>query len=76
LSWPALVDERFEELRTIRQLVDEHQWPSLVGAVAKDGRIVSEEGFGWPDREQRIAARRARLTCWRRSPSHSPQQPG
>ncbi len=57
LSWPALADQRFEELsHTIRQLVDEHQLPSVAVAVARDQRIIWEEGFGWANRELRIAA--------------------
>jgi CubicO group peptidase (beta-lactamase class C family) len=30
--------------------------PSLAVAVARDGKIVWEEGFGWADRERRIPA--------------------
>lgn len=53
----VLIDRRFAEIsNSIRQLIDERQLPSIVVAVAKDGRIVWEEGFGWADRDRRIAA--------------------
>src|SRR5690348_8075895 len=34
----------------------EHCIPSLVVAVAKGNTVLWEEGFGWADRERRIAA--------------------
>jgi CubicO group peptidase (beta-lactamase class C family) len=34
----------------------ERNVPSVAVAVARDGRIVWEEGFGWADRERRIPA--------------------
>jgi hypothetical protein len=34
----------------------EHDVPSLAVAVAKDGEIIWEAGFGWADRERRIRA--------------------
>jgi CubicO group peptidase (beta-lactamase class C family) len=40
----------------IRHLVDSAQVPSLTVAVAKDGRIVWEEGFGFADLERRAPA--------------------
>lgn len=42
--------------RAIRQLMDEQQLPSVVAAVAKDGRIIWEAAFGWADRERSIRA--------------------
>lgn len=49
--------DRFEDVRQfIRAELVEHSVPSLSVAVAKDGRIVWEEGFGWADREQRRPA--------------------
>lgn len=41
---------------TIRRELFARNIPSLAVAVAKDGQIVWEEGFGWADRENRVAA--------------------
>lgn len=50
-------DGRFDGVRGfIRQQITEKGLPSVAVAVAKDRRIVWEEGFGWADRERRIAA--------------------
>ena len=44
-------DDRFDPVRKrIRQQLEEKSIPSLTVAVAKDGKIVWEEGFGWADR--------------------------
>jgi CubicO group peptidase (beta-lactamase class C family) len=40
----------------IRAELVERAWPSLAIAVAQQGEIVWEEGFGWADRERRIPA--------------------
>jgi CubicO group peptidase (beta-lactamase class C family) len=40
----------------IREMMVAGAIPSISVAVVRDGRIVWEEGFGWADREQRIAA--------------------
>lgn len=40
----------------IRRIMDEHAVPSIAVAVARDGKIIWEEGFGWADRERKIAA--------------------
>lgn len=40
----------------IRRRLAADNIPSLAVAVAKDGKILWEEGFGWADREHRIAA--------------------
>jgi CubicO group peptidase (beta-lactamase class C family) len=40
----------------IRHLIDSAQVPSVTVAVAKDGRIVWEEGFGFADLERRTPA--------------------
>jgi CubicO group peptidase (beta-lactamase class C family) len=49
--------ERFEEVRArIVALVESGEIPSMAVAVAKDGRIVWEEAFGWADREKGIEA--------------------
>lgn len=47
----------FAKLREkIPQALVDRQVPSLSVAVAKDGKIVWEQGFGWADRENRLAA--------------------
>jgi CubicO group peptidase (beta-lactamase class C family) len=35
----------------------ERQLPSITVAVACDGKTLWEEGFGWADREARVAAK-------------------
>jgi CubicO group peptidase (beta-lactamase class C family) len=53
----AAADQRFARISfEIQQLIDEQQLPSLAVAVAKDGRVIWTAGFGWADRERRIAA--------------------
>ena len=46
-------DQTAESIR--RQLVDSGA-PSLAVAVAKDGKIIWEQGFGWADRARRVPA--------------------
>ena len=47
----------FDAIRSlIRRQMTERPVPSVAVAVARDGRIVWEEAFGWADRENRIAA--------------------
>src|SRR5437588_9391696 len=45
---------------TVRELIRtrlvEQSLPSLAVAVAREGEIVWEEGFGWADRENRVPA--------------------
>jgi len=41
---------------TIREVMAENSLASISVAVAKDGRIVWEESFGWADREKAIPA--------------------
>src|SRR5260370_8417600 len=54
---PVKADTRFEAARSvIRQAMDEKQITSVSVAVAKDGKIVWEESFGWADREKMIRA--------------------
>ncbi|MBA4757413.1 serine hydrolase domain-containing protein [Sphingosinicella sp.] len=53
---PAQAD-RFDPVRAaIREQLVENGVPSIAVAVMQDGKIVWEEGFGWADREKRIAA--------------------
>src|SRR5579862_6437913 len=56
LSAPAFADQ-FDSVRDfIRSRMTERQVPSITVAVARDGKILWEEGFGWADRENRVAA--------------------
>src|SRR5579863_1951898 len=56
LSAPAFADQ-FDNVRDfIRARMTEKQVPSYAVAVARDGKILWEEGFGWADRENRIPA--------------------
>lgn len=51
------VADQFDAIRErIRQQLVEQSIPSLAVAVAQDGRIVWQEGFGWADRERREPA--------------------
>jgi len=51
------VAAQFGEVRAnIERRLVEQDVPSLVVAVARDGEIIWEEGFGWADREKRIPA--------------------
>lgn len=49
--------DRFDGVReSIHRALDEQGMPSISLAVAHEGRIVWEEGFGWADRECRVPA--------------------
>jgi CubicO group peptidase (beta-lactamase class C family) len=49
--------DRWDSVRTvIRQQMTEQNLPSVSVAVAKDGKIIWEEAFGWADREKMIPA--------------------
>lgn len=53
----AFADDPFEAVRQrIEQQLVERQIPSLAVAVSKDGKLLWEEGFGWANRESRVAA--------------------
>jgi CubicO group peptidase (beta-lactamase class C family) len=53
----ANADTRFLPIaREMRHLVAEQTVPSIVIAVAKDGRIIWEFAVGWADRERQIPA--------------------
>src|SRR5213592_410418 len=59
LLLPALLlrADPFDAVRqSIRKQLVETQTPSIAVAVARDGKIIWEQGFGWADREKRIAA--------------------
>jgi CubicO group peptidase (beta-lactamase class C family) len=57
LPCPASADKRFEQVsRAIRQLIEAGEVPSVAVAVASDGQILWEAGFGWANREQLIEA--------------------
>jgi CubicO group peptidase (beta-lactamase class C family) len=56
---PAAAQETPERFREARALIDSliaQGTPSIAVAVAKDGRVLWEQGFGWADRERRVAA--------------------
>jgi CubicO group peptidase (beta-lactamase class C family) len=53
----ASAADRFEAARTaIRQQMVADDIPSVAIALSQKGKILWEEGFGWADRERRIAA--------------------
>jgi len=53
----ATAADRFDAIRAqIREGLVKDSVPSIAVAVAKDGKIVWEEGFGWADREKMIPA--------------------
>jgi CubicO group peptidase (beta-lactamase class C family) len=53
---PVAGDE-FDPVRAlIRRKLERHEAPSIAVAVARDGKIVWEEGFGWADKEQKRAS--------------------
>ncbi len=57
LAIQVLAADQFGPVRDfIRTQMLQRQVPSIAVAVAKDGKILWEEGFGWADREKRIAA--------------------
>jgi len=56
-SCAQLRADPFDRVReTIRRQLVETQTASIAVAVARDGKILWEQGFGWADREKRIAA--------------------
>lgn len=53
----AHASDRFAAVREyIRTEMTERSVPSIAVAVAKDGKIIWEEGFGWADLEKRLPA--------------------
>lgn len=54
---PAVAADRFTAVREqIRAGMIEQSVPSIAVAVAQDGKILWEEGFGWADLEKRVPA--------------------
>ena len=54
---PVCAEDPFADVRKlIERELRERQIPSLAVAVAKDGDIIWEQGFGWADREHRVRA--------------------
>jgi Beta-lactamase class C and other penicillin binding proteins len=54
---PVCAADSFDPIRaSIRKQLVDQAVPSLAVAVVKDGKIVWEEGFGWANREKRVAA--------------------
>lgn len=50
-------DDPFEPVRQqIAKLLVDENVPSVAVAVARDGKIIWEQGFGWADRENRVPA--------------------
>jgi CubicO group peptidase (beta-lactamase class C family) len=57
LAHAAPAKDRFEEVRVyIREQMAEGNVSAVSVALSRRGKIVWEEGFGWADRENRIAA--------------------
>lgn len=53
----AAADDRFEGVRqTILAEIEGGRLPSLAVAVARNGKVVWEEGFGWADLEHQVPA--------------------
>lgn len=56
-AMPAMAGDRFDHIRDfIRSQMVEKSLPSVAVALVKDRKIIWEEGFGWADKEKRIAA--------------------
>ena len=54
---PADVPDRFKDVRSkIAAILDSTGVASITVAVAENGNIVWEEGFGWANREERVQA--------------------
>lgn len=57
LPRPALADARFDPVvRAIDQLIESGELPSVTVAVARNGEVVWQRGWGWADREGRVPA--------------------
>ncbi|WP_129782333.1 serine hydrolase domain-containing protein [Peristeroidobacter soli] len=63
LSHGALAD-RFDGVReAVRRHMQEKKVPGLAVAAWRDGKILWEEGFGWADVENRVAATEHTMFC-------------
>ena len=57
--------QQFNPIRAlIRERLAQSQIPSISVAVARDGKIIWEEGFGWADREKKIPANEHTMSRW------------
>ena len=57
ISLGGETDARFSEIRSkIIKAVESGSPPSMAVAVAKDGKVLWKEAFGWANRERRVAA--------------------
>jgi CubicO group peptidase (beta-lactamase class C family) len=57
LCLPDLAVAQFDGVRShIQRILVDEGIPSIAVAVARDGEIIWEEGFGWADRERRVRA--------------------
>ncbi|MFC2092465.1 serine hydrolase domain-containing protein, partial [Bacteroidota bacterium] len=53
----SFADDRFEEVRKkVNKLINDGKVSSMSIAVAKDGKIIWEEAFGWSDLENKVRA--------------------
>jgi CubicO group peptidase (beta-lactamase class C family) len=54
---PGQAPDRFAPIKaTIKRFLDSTNTASVAVAVAKDGKIIWEEGFGWANREKMVPA--------------------
>ncbi|WP_293867206.1 serine hydrolase domain-containing protein [Steroidobacter sp.] len=57
MAFGAQAADRFEPIRSyIRETLKEESIPSLSVAVARNGKIIWEEGFGWANLERQVPA--------------------
>jgi CubicO group peptidase (beta-lactamase class C family) len=55
IATPCWASDPFEKVREdIRRSLERDSVPSLAVAVAKEGKIIWEEGFGWANKEQKV----------------------
>ena len=76
LSSRIFAADQFDGVRDfIRACMAERKAPSITVPVARDEKIIWEEGFGWADREKRIPATAHTVCFIARSPKHLRQLP-
>ncbi|WP_293848254.1 serine hydrolase domain-containing protein, partial [Steroidobacter sp.] len=57
IAFGAQAADRFEPIRSyIRETLKEESIPSVSVAVARNGKIIWEEGFGWSSLERQVPA--------------------